>query len=35
VGVPLALILAAVFTAGGTVLAIDRLKSYKLAGETG
>ena len=35
VGVPLSLILAAVFTAGGTVLAIDRLKSYRLAGETG
>jgi ABC-2 type transport system permease protein len=35
VSVPVSLILALVFTAGATVLAIDRLKSYTLAGETG
>jgi ABC-2 type transport system permease protein len=30
-----ALILAPVITVGATVLAIDRLRSYRLAGETG
>jgi len=35
VSVPVSLILALVFTAGATFLAIDRLRSYRLAGETG
>ena len=35
VSVPVSLILALIFTAGATFLAIDRLKSYRLAGETG
>jgi ABC-2 type transport system permease protein len=35
VSVPVSLILAAILTAGATFLAIDRLRSYRLAGETG
>jgi ABC-2 type transport system permease protein len=35
VSVPVSLILALIFTAGATFLAIDRLRSYRLAGETG
>jgi ABC-2 type transport system permease protein len=31
---PLALVMAAVFTLGGTALAIDRLRSFSVAGET-
>jgi ABC-2 type transport system permease protein len=34
VSVPVALIMAAVFTVGGTVLAVDRLRSFSVAGET-
>jgi len=32
--VPVALVMAALFTVGGTVLAIDRLRSFSVAGET-
>jgi ABC-2 type transport system permease protein len=35
VSVPVSFILAAILTAGATFLAIDRLRSYRLAGETG
>jgi ABC-2 type transport system permease protein len=35
VNLAVALILAAVFTVGATALAVDRLRSYRLAGETG
>jgi ABC-2 type transport system permease protein len=35
VSVPVSLLLALIFTAGATFLAIDRLRSYRLAGETG
>jgi ABC-2 type transport system permease protein len=35
VSVPVSLILAVIFIAGATLLAIDRLRSYRLAGETG
>jgi ABC-2 type transport system permease protein len=35
VGVPLAVVMATLFTAGATVLAIDRLRSFRLAGESG
>jgi len=34
VSVPVALVMAALFTVGGTVLAIDRLRSFSVAGET-
>jgi ABC-2 type transport system permease protein len=34
VSLPVAAVLAAVFLVGGTLLAIDRLRSFKLAGET-
>lgn len=34
VSTPVALVMAAVFTVGGTVLAIDRLRSFSVAGET-
>jgi ABC-2 type transport system permease protein len=32
---PLALVMSAAFAVGGTLLAIDRLRSFRLAGETG
>jgi ABC-2 type transport system permease protein len=35
VSVPVSLVLAVVFTIGATFLAIDRLRSFRLAGETG
>jgi ABC-2 type transport system permease protein len=34
VSVPLSVVMAAVFTVGGTLLAIDRLRSFSVAGET-
>lgn len=34
VSIPLALVMSAVFTIGGTVLAVDRLRSFSMAGET-
>lgn len=34
VSVPVSLVMAVVFTVGGTVLAIDRLRSFSIAGET-
>lgn len=34
VSIPVALSMAAVFTVGGTLLAIDRLRSFSVAGET-
>jgi ABC-2 type transport system permease protein len=35
VSVPVSVVLAVVFTVGATFLAIDRLRSFRLAGETG
>jgi len=35
VSVPVSVALAVVFTVGATLLAVDRLRSYRLAGETG
>jgi ABC-2 type transport system permease protein len=35
VSVPVSLVLAVVLTVGATVLAVDRLRSFRLAGETG
>ncbi|GAA5187987.1 hypothetical protein GCM10023322_37580 [Rugosimonospora acidiphila] len=35
VGLPAALVMSAVFLVGGTVLAIDRLRSFTVSGETG
>jgi ABC-2 type transport system permease protein len=34
VSLPVAIILSAVFVVGGTALAIDRLRSFSMAGET-
>jgi ABC-2 type transport system permease protein len=34
VSLPLSVVMAAVFTVGGTLLAIDRLRSFSVAGET-
>jgi ABC-2 type transport system permease protein len=34
VSVPVSVVMAAVFTVGGTLLAIDRLRSFSVAGET-
>jgi len=34
VSLPVAAVMAAVFLVGGTLLAVDRLRSFKLAGET-
>jgi ABC-2 type transport system permease protein len=34
VSVPVSVVMAVVFTVGGTVLAIDRLRSFSIAGET-
>jgi ABC-2 type transport system permease protein len=31
---PFALVMSVVFAAGGTLLAIDRLRSFRVAGET-
>jgi ABC-2 type transport system permease protein len=35
VSVPVSVVMAVVFTAGGALLAIDRLRSFSVAGETG
>lgn len=35
VSLPVALVMSAVFIVGGTVLAVDRLRSFSVAGETG
>jgi ABC-2 type transport system permease protein len=35
VSVPVSVVMAVLFTVGGTVLAIDRLRSFSVAGETG
>jgi ABC-2 type transport system permease protein len=35
VSVPVSVVLAVVFTVGATLLAVDRLRSFRLAGETG
>jgi ABC-2 type transport system permease protein len=34
VSVPVSLVMALIFTVGGTVLAVDRLRSFSIAGET-
>jgi ABC-2 type transport system permease protein len=34
VGFPVAVVMSAVFLVGGTILAIDRLRSFTLTGET-